>query len=125
MTSCYETERRRKIRVPVALLARYTVLRPRKIDRTGQTVNISRHGLLMTSEGYLSPGTPIRVIVLWSIGGGIVRTELYARGKVVRSTSRMLAVQFSSHEFRDGNYGNRRANGLARKNGGPAGEGAR
>src|ERR1700674_5356270 len=43
------TERRRRTRFPIALVARYAVPGRREIEGTGRTVNISSHGVLITS----------------------------------------------------------------------------
>jgi PilZ domain-containing protein len=94
------TERRSKTRFPIALVARYSV--PGRLEKvTGKTVNISSNGVLMTSTSRVSPGTSIRVVIEWPIVIGIVRPlALYIHGTVVRSDSGLVAVRFSTHEFR-------------------------
>ena len=96
-----EPERREKIRFPIALGARYAVKGRKGIEGTGRTVNISSHGVLMTSGCEVAPGTAIRVVIEWPIViGNICPLALHIRGAVVRSDRGLIAVQFSTHEFR-------------------------
>jgi hypothetical protein len=94
------TERRSKTRFPIALVARYSV--PGRLENvTGKTVNVSSNGVLMTSTSRVSPGTLIRVVIEWPIRIGNVRPlALHIHGTVVRSDSDLVAVRFSTYEFR-------------------------
>jgi hypothetical protein len=91
-------ERRRRIRFPIALFARYVHGR-QEIEGAGQTVNISSHGVLMTSPHELSPGTSIRVVIEWPILNAR-SLALHIGGTVIRSDSGLVAVRFSTHELR-------------------------
>jgi hypothetical protein len=93
------TERRRRIRFPIALVARYSV--PTRLEIEGQTVNISSDGVLITSTYDLSPGTSISVKIEWPVSlGNTCPLALHIRGTVVRSDRGLVAVRFSNHEFR-------------------------
>lgn len=94
------TERRSKSRFPIALVARYAV--PGRLEKvTGKTVNISSNGVLMTSTSRVSPGTSISVMMEWPIFLSNVRPlALCIHGTVVRSDGGLIAVRFSTHEFR-------------------------
>jgi PilZ domain len=98
---CDEPERRRKTRFPIGLVARYTVQRPHPIEGAGLTVNISSNGVLMTSANQVSPGTSIRIVIEWPILiGNVCPLALHIRGTVVRSARSLVAVRFSTYEFR-------------------------
>jgi hypothetical protein len=60
-------ERRRRIRFPIGLGARYTVVGRQAIEGTGRTVNISSYGVLITSAQEVPPGTSISVVMEWPI----------------------------------------------------------
>ena len=93
-------ERRRRTRFPIALVARYAVLGRLEIEGTGRTVNISSHGVLITSAHDLSPGTRIRVMVEWPISlSDTCPLVLHIRGIVVRSDRGLVAVRFWTYEF--------------------------
>jgi PilZ domain len=94
-------ERRSRIRFPIELAARYAVVGRQDIEGTGRTLNISSHGALITSAHEVSPGTSIRVVIEWPILLGSVRPlALHTHGTVVRSDHGLVAVRFSTHEFR-------------------------
>jgi hypothetical protein len=101
LSPLHVTERRGRIRFPFALVARYAVPGGLEIKGTGRTVNISSHGVLITSAHNLSPGTSISVKIEWPVSLGNTRTlALHIRGKVVRSGPGLVAVRFSKYEFR-------------------------
>jgi hypothetical protein len=60
-------ERRRRIRFPIELGARYAVHGRQEIEGTGRTVNISSQSVLITSAHEVSPDTSIRVVIEWPI----------------------------------------------------------
>ena len=92
-------ERRRRIRFPIELGARYAVHGRQEIEGTGRTVNISSHGVLITSAHEVSPGTSIRVVIEWPILNAR-SLALHISGMVIRSDSDLVAVRFSTHELR-------------------------
>jgi hypothetical protein len=94
-------ERRSRIRFPIALGAWYAVIGRKEVEGTGRTVNISSHGVLITSAHELSPGTLIGVVIEWPILLGSVRPlALHIHGTVVRSDHGLVALRFSTHELR-------------------------
>ena len=67
----------------------------------GCTLNISSHGALITSAREWIPGTPIKVVIEWPILlGSVRRLALHIDGTVVRSDHRLVALRFSTHEWR-------------------------
>ena len=94
-------ERRSRTRFPIELGAHYTVDGGNDISATGQTVNISSNGVLITSAHEVSPDTSIRVVIEWPILIGNGRPlALHTHGTVVRSDNGLVAVRLSTHEFR-------------------------
>jgi PilZ domain len=95
------SERRSRIRFPVALDVRYAVVGRQAIEGTGRTVNISSHGVLITSAHKVSPRNPIRVVIEWPILiDNVWPLALHIHGMVVRSDYGLVAVQFSRYELR-------------------------
>ncbi len=94
-------ERRTRIRFPITLGARYAVVGREETEVTGRTVNISSHGVLITSTPEVSPGTPIGIVIEWPIRiGSVCPLTLHILGTVVRSDQSLVAVQFSTYELR-------------------------
>jgi len=94
-------ERRSRIRFPIELGARCTIVGRPEIEATGQTVNLGSHGLLMTCTTELPPGTLVGVVVEWPILLGSVHPlGLYIQGTVVRTDPGLIAVKFSIYELR-------------------------
>jgi hypothetical protein len=94
-------ERRSKTRFPIALVARYAVDGRLEIEGAGRTMNISSHGVLITSVHNLSPGTSISVMMEWPISlSNTCPLALFIHGTVVRSGRGLVAVRFSTYEFR-------------------------
>jgi PilZ domain len=95
------SERRGRIRFRIALGVRYAAAGRQEIEGTGKTVNISSCGVLITSAHELSPGTSIGVVIEWPVLiDNNCPLALHAKGRVVRSSYGVVAVQFSTHEFR-------------------------
>jgi PilZ domain len=94
-------ERRSRTRFPIELGAHYTVDGGNDISATGQTVNISSNGVLITSAHEVSPDTSIRVVIEWPVLlGDVCPVALHVHGRVVRSDHGVVAVQYSRHELR-------------------------
>jgi hypothetical protein len=94
-------ERRSRIRFPIELGARYTIVGRPEIEGTGWTVNISSDGALITSTPEVLPGTLIGVVIEWPILlADVCPVALHIHGRVVRSDRGLVAVQFSTHELR-------------------------
>ena len=95
------SERRSRIRFPIELGAHYTVDGRNDISGTGQTVNISSNGVLITSSHEVSPGTAIRVVIEWPVLlGDVCLVALHTHGRIVRSDHGLIAVRFLRHELR-------------------------
>ena len=93
-------ERRRRIRFPIELGARYTVDGRPEIEGTGRTANISSHGVLINLAHEVSPDTSIRVVIEWPILiGNVSPLVLHIHGRVVRSDRSLVAVRFWTHEL--------------------------
>src|ERR1039457_132721 len=98
-------ERRRRIRFPIVLGARYAVDGREDLKGTGWTVNISSLGALITTAHDVPPGTSISVVMEWPILlGDVCPLALHIRGRVVRSDPgsghRLIAVRFATRELR-------------------------
>ena len=96
-----QPERRNRIRFPIGLGARYKVDARNDLSGTGQTVNISSNGVLITSAHEMSLDTSIRVVIEWPVLlGDVCPVALHIHGRVVRSGHGLVAVQFWRHELR-------------------------
>jgi PilZ domain len=94
-------ERRSRIRFPIVLGARYVVIGENKLEGTGRTVNISSHGVLMSSAREISPDTSITIVIDWPVlTGSVHHVALHIHGTVVRSDHGLVGVRFSHHELR-------------------------
>jgi hypothetical protein len=94
-------ERRSRIRFPIAVDARYSASGRQEIEGTGRTVNISSYGVLITSAHKVSHGASMKVVIAWPILiDNACPLALHAHGRVVRSDHGLVAMQFSTHEFR-------------------------
>lgn len=88
-----QRERRGKARYPIRLKVRYSSAAAVNLG-IGYTENISSSGLLFRCPDYLSLGTPILLELAWP-----GPRRLAARGRVVRSDSASVAIQFSQYWF--------------------------
>jgi hypothetical protein len=93
-------DRRSRIRFPMALGARYAVFGRNRLEGTSRTVNISSHGVLMTSAHEISPDTSITIVIEWPVLIGNARLALHIHGTVVRSDPGLVGVRFWRHELR-------------------------
>ena len=70
-------------------------------DGSGQTVNISSHGLLIVSEPSLPIGVLLEVEITWpSKLDGCISLNLFVRGRIVRSTGNQTGIAIKHYEFR-------------------------
>ena len=69
----------------------------------GRTINMSRSGLLLTTDRLLSPGAQIEIEMDWPVEREEgVSQKLIVLGKIVRSEKRtppLAGVKFSRHAF--------------------------
>ena len=93
-------ERRFKIRFPIALGVRFVLHRPPMVG-TGQTLNLSSSGALITSQQRPSVRQRIDLFVDWPVMlNGATPLQLVAVGYVVRSDAGVFALSFERYEFR-------------------------
>src|SRR5258705_5604596 len=96
-----QPERRNRIRFPIGLDARYKVDARNDLSGTGQTVNISSNGVLITSAHEMSLDTSIRVVIEWPVLlGDVCSVAMHIHGRVVRSGDGLVAVHFNRSELR-------------------------
>ena len=101
MTTFEGPERRSRIRFPLELGARFTIVGKKAVEGTGRTVNISSDGVLIRSAHEMSPGTSVTAVIEWPVlVGSVCPLALHIIGEVVRSDHGLVAVQFSRHELR-------------------------
>jgi hypothetical protein len=64
-------------------------------------VDMSRNGILFTTEGPLAPGRVLEISVNWpvSLDGGCP-LKLVATGRVVRATGALAAIRIERYQFR-------------------------
>jgi|SRR5689334_19316375 PilZ domain-containing protein len=95
-------ERRRKPRFPFALDVRYRTLADGPmLTGAGQTINMSRSGLLIASEHEVPVGARMEVTIEWPVClGGTVPLKLVTSGRVTRSDPSSFVVLFRQYEFR-------------------------
>lgn len=95
------SDRRWRIRFPIALDVRYRVVGKRAVAGHAQTVNISSRGMLMITDGKLVPGMNLKLAVEWPVRlNEVCGLALHAGGKVVRTEAGEVAVQFRRYELR-------------------------
>ncbi len=95
-----EADRRSNLRFPLALDARF-VERRTPVAGTGQTVNLSSSGALITSQHRIRVGVLVELFVDWPIRlDGTTPLQFVAIGRVVRSAPGAFALALQRHEFR-------------------------
>ena len=95
-------ERRRKPRFPFVLNVHYRTLADSPtLAGDGQTVNMSRCGLLIASENSVPVGAQVEVTIEWPVClGGTVPLKLVTNGRVTRSDPSGFVMLFRRYEFR-------------------------
>jgi len=95
-------ERRSKVRFPLELRVRYRSLARRcPVVGTGVVMNISRSGVLVSSEHEISEGMPIELNIEWpSLLDGRVPLQVVTVGRVVRCEASSFAVVLARYQFR-------------------------
>jgi len=95
-------ERRSKVRFPLELHVRYRSLARRfPAMGTGVVMNISRSGVLVSSEHEISEGMPIELNIEWpSLLDGRVPLQVVTVGRVVRCEKSRFAVVLARYQFR-------------------------
>jgi len=102
-TTRVENDRRHSDRFPIERDVRYKVLSKRSGEEAGEgrTLNMSSAGVLFTAGHELVPGKRIELSITWPAQlNNKCALRLVARGRVVRSTSGMAALEIQQYEFR-------------------------
>lgn len=88
-------------RFPVILETEYRLVsEPRRTGR-GQTVNLSRKGVLLELEETVPQGRIIELSIVWPVKlDGEVSLILWGSGRTVRCQGKRVAVHLSRYEFR-------------------------
>ncbi|HSR06802.1 MAG TPA: PilZ domain-containing protein [Bryobacteraceae bacterium] len=95
-------ERRSKVRFPLELKVRYRSLSNRcPASGMGLVVNMSRSGVLVSSEHEMSVGVRIELNIEWpSLLDGRVPLQVVTVGRVVRCEPSSFAVVLARYQFR-------------------------
>lgn len=95
-------ERRSKVRFPLELRVRYRSLARRcPASGTGMVVNISRSGVLVSSEHAIREGARVELNIEWpSLLDGRVPLQVVTVGRVVRCEPSSFAVVLARYQFR-------------------------
>ena len=95
-------ERRSKVRFPLELRVRYRSLTRRfPAVGTGMVRNISRNGVLVSSEHEISEGMRVELNIEWpSLLDGRVPLQVVTVGRVVRCEASSFAVVLAQYQFR-------------------------
>jgi hypothetical protein len=95
-------ERRSKVRFPLELQVRYRSLARRcPAAGTGVVMNMSRSGVLISSEQGISEGVRVELNIEWpSLLDGRVPLQVVTVGRVVRCEPSSFAVVLARYQFR-------------------------
>jgi|SRR5579871_4510133 len=95
-------ERRASVRFPMALNLSYRTAKLIAMPAgSGETINMSSHGVFFVAEHSLAEGERLEMALEWPAPvSRDVPLQLYVIGKVVRSSGRYIAVAIHHHEFR-------------------------
>jgi c-di-GMP-binding flagellar brake protein YcgR len=96
------TERRMKVRYPLELTVQYQTMGLQiPLSGSGQTLNLSSSGMLITTEHELPEGCHLKVTVEWpTLLNGKTALQLVTTGKVVRKQNTTLGITFDHYQFR-------------------------
>ena len=96
------TERRMKVRYPLELTVQYQTMGLQiPLSGSGQTLNLSSSGMLITTEHELPEGCHLKVTVEWpTLLNGKTALQLVTTGKVVRKQNAALGITFDHYQFR-------------------------
>jgi hypothetical protein len=96
-------DRRSRVRFPVNLEVRYSVVGHRGAaeNGSGRTIDMSSSGLSFTADTPLSIGQTLDMSIDWSVRlDRDVQIQLVASGVVVRTDGAGTALRMERHEFR-------------------------
>ncbi len=96
------SERRTKTRYPLELTVQYqTLSEAEAVCGSGQTLNVSSSGMLITAEHNLKEGCLVKVTIEWpTLLNGKTALQLVTTGKVVRRQESSWGVAFDHYQFR-------------------------
>lgn len=95
-------ERRSRVRFPFELRVQFRSLEPGyRLWGTGQLINMSSGGLLVSSEHQMIIGTPVELNIDWPTRlDGRLPLQLIAAGTVTRCDPFRFAIVLERHHFR-------------------------
>ncbi|MFB3829363.1 MAG: PilZ domain-containing protein [Bryobacteraceae bacterium] len=95
-------ERRNSDRFPIMEEVRYRVVdRGGARQGTGMSVDMSRDGVLFTTDNPLPPGRVLEMSVNWPARlDGVCPLKLVVTGRVVRSTGPLAALRIERYQFK-------------------------
>ena len=96
-------ERRQDRRYALHLEVKWKLIRRRRVldTGTGQTIDMSSGGILFDAGRHLPEGLNVELSVTWPVLlHNIAPMQLFATGRIVRSSGRRVAIRTSQHEFR-------------------------
>jgi len=97
-----DKDRRVKARYPLHLNVLYQTLgTENRIADSGQTVDLSSSGVLITCHSNIREGDKVRAVIEWpSLLNGTIPLQLITVGIVVRRQGSRLAIAFEGYQFR-------------------------
>ena len=96
-------DRRQDRRYQLQLELKWKLIRRRRVldSGTGHTIDVSSGGLLFDAGRHLPQGLNVELSIAWPVLlHNVAPMQLVANGKIVRSSSRHVAIQTVTHEFR-------------------------
>jgi len=96
-------DRRSSSRFPIMQEIRYRLLDrvAGKLDGNGMTVDMSRNGVLFTTDDELTPGRVLEISVNWPVAlDGVCPLKFVATGRVVRASGTLAAVRIERYQFK-------------------------
>jgi hypothetical protein len=97
------SDRRATDRFPIVRDVRYKILNTKTPVEfgLGKTVNISSTGVLFSSENPVAPGKRLELSISWPAQlDGQCGLNLVARGRVIRSKGKLVAIEIEKYEFK-------------------------
>ena len=97
-----DSERRNSDRYPMDREVTYKGIgRSKDVRGSGRTINISRRGVLFTTDRLLLPGKRLELSINWPVElNAKCMLRFVAIGKVIRVEPGRVAVAIDRHEFR-------------------------
>jgi hypothetical protein len=96
-------ERRKDRRYPLRLGVKWNLIRRRRVldSGVGQTIDLSSGGILFYAGREMPEGLKVELSITWPVMlHDVAPLQLVSAGRIVRSNSRQVAFQMTTHEFR-------------------------